>query len=215
MKYYKVLTKDMRSPVNGRTKWAIGDITKLRCRLELNYSVRLRLCRNGLHLYTSLDNISIGEFGPRVFEAEPIGKVVRSEDKVCCRAVRLLKELDPAEVTDSHWAYNYCKRVKDAPKVRKNITDSSWAYRYCRDIKDRPSVRKRITNDYWACEYCKNIKDIQSVFKNITESDRAYWYCRNIKDRPSVRKYITDSDWAYCYCEYVKDRPSVRKYIKE
>ena len=84
MKYYKVLNKDMTSPWDGKTKWAIGKITRLG-----NYS-QLKLCENGLHLYTSLDKITIGKFGPRVFEAEPVGHIVGDNDKVCCRDVKLI-----------------------------------------------------------------------------------------------------------------------------
>jgi len=28
--------------------------------------------------------------------------------------------------------------------IWSKITDSHWAYRYCRDVKDRPEVRKYI-----------------------------------------------------------------------
>ena len=163
MKYYKVLTKNMCSPFDNKTTWIINETTKLRNKHPL------KLCFNGLHLYKSLDNISIGEFGPRVFEAEPIGEILKDENKICCREVKLLKELNPGEVTDSEWAYDYCLSIKDRSSVRKNITDSEWAYRYCRDVKDRPSVRKNITDSEWAYEYCIDVKDRPSVRKYIKE----------------------------------------------
>ena len=76
----------------------------------------------------------------------------------------------------SHWAYGYCKNIKDKKEAYKLITDSNYAYFYCEYIKDRKAVRKFITDSYWA-----------------------YTYCRTVKDRPSIRKYITDSHWASCY----------------
>ena len=230
--YYKVLTKDMCSPYDGKTTWAVGEVT------ELNNDRPLDLCWNGLHLYKSLRKISIGEFGPRVFEAEPIGELVNGRGKVCCRRVKLIKEIDPSEVIDEYWIYEYCDTendipevrknitssimsldyclyIKDRPSVRKHITDSRWAYDYCVNVKDRPSVRANITYSWWALMYCINIKDRQSVRKHITDSRDALSYCCKVKDRLSVCKHITDTDIAKRYCKNVKDRPCVRKYIKE
>ena len=150
----------MTSPWDGKTKWAIGKTTKL------NNDKPLKICENGLHLYTSLDNITIGSFGPRVFEAEPIGEVAEAESKICCRSAKLIREVDPGEVRDSEWAYEYCLNI-DRPSVRKNITDSGWAYRYCLDIKDLSSVRKYITDSGWAYEYCLGIKDRPEVRKHV------------------------------------------------
>ena len=208
MKYYKVLTKDMCSPYDNKTEWALGETTKL-CNKH-----PLKLRWNGLHLYTSLNNVSIGYFGSRVFEAEPIGEILKDENKICCKEVKLIRELNPSEVTDSEWVYEYCRDVEDIPRVRKNITDSEWAYQYCRVVKDRPSVRKHITDSEWAYMYCRFIEDSPEVRNRITDSYWACRYCRDIKDRPEVRKNITDSEWAYRYCRDVKDRPSVRKHIR-
>ena len=29
MKYYKILNEDMTSPYDGKTKWAVGEVTRL------------------------------------------------------------------------------------------------------------------------------------------------------------------------------------------
>ena len=47
-------------------------------------------------------------------------------------------------ITDSAWAYWYCRNIKDMPEVRKNITDPEWAYWYCRYVVDRPEIRKNM-----------------------------------------------------------------------
>ena len=47
-------------------------------------------------------------------------------------------------ITDSSWAYHYCKHIKDRPEVYKHITNSRWVFNYCENIKDRPEVRKYI-----------------------------------------------------------------------
>jgi len=49
-------------------------------------------------------------------------------------------------ITDSEWAYWYCRYVVDRPEVRKHITDSRWAYCYSKDVVDRPEIRKNIKN---------------------------------------------------------------------
>ena len=212
MKYYKALTEIMTSPIYYNTKWSLDCINKLGNRRPL------KMCNNGLHLYTSLDMLTSAGFGSRVFEAEPIGEILEDDSDdtvVCCRKVKLVRELDPSEVTDSVWAFWYCQDIQDIPSVYENITESEWAYEYCDLIKDRPSVRKNITDSDIAFEYCKNIKDRPSVRKHITDSGWACDYCELIKDRAEVRKHITDSYWAYKYCRYIKDRPSVRKHITD
>ena len=87
----------MTSPYDNFTDWELGEIT------ELENERELQLCWNGLHLYTSLADISIGEFGPRVFEAEPIGEIIKAEYKICCRAAKLIRELSKSDVTDKEW----------------------------------------------------------------------------------------------------------------
>ena len=154
--YYKVLTKDMRSPLSRRTRWAIGETTKL------GNKQPLKLCWNGLHLYTSLNNVSIGEFGSRVFNAEPVDELLGGGDKICCRAAKLICELDPAEVTDPEWAFYYCRAIKDILGVRRNITTSEWAYKYCLYVKDRPSVAYYIEDRHWLWYYLKDVKGMKS-----------------------------------------------------
>ena len=94
----------------------------------------------------SLDNVVIGRFGSRVFEARPIGDNLEDEDKICCRGIQLIRELKPEEVTDQSWCYQYCRYREDRPEVWEKITNSKWAYRYCHHIKDRPEIRKYITS---------------------------------------------------------------------
>ena len=54
-------------------------------------------------------------------------------------------------ITDSEWAFEYCRKLKDVKKIRDKITDSYWAFKYCTCIKDRPEVRNSIKPpwDYW------------------------------------------------------------------
>lgn len=77
--------------------------------------------------------------------------------------------LDEEEI--SIWSYDYCKHIKNDPKVRKHITDSRWAYCYCKFIKDDPEVRKNITLSGWAYCYCRDIKDDLEVRKNINDPE--------------------------------------------
>ena len=162
-RYYKVLTKDLRAPNNKEFSYKGWQ------RKTFKVKGSLKMCANGLHLYTSLENISVGSFGERIFEAEPVGEYISDKDKICCRGVRLLKEIKSGEVKDSEWAYYYCFKVKDKPEVYKNITDFEWACRYCLEIKDRPEV-----------------------YKNITDPEWAWWYCQYVKDRAEVHKYIKE-----------------------
>lgn len=162
-KAYKILTKDMTSPYDNETKWELGKSTKV------SDSQELKIAGYGLHLYKSLDTVSIGKFGSRVFEAEVVGEHIEDEDKLCAYEVKLTKELKPEDITDSQWAYHYCVNVKDRPRVRKNIKNPKWSYHYCISVEDRHEVRKYIKDSMWA-----------------------YWYCANIKDRPEVRKNIKD-----------------------
>ena len=210
---YKVLTKDLKAPNNLRFSYEgctePGFIKKIKGKLVM--------CENGLHVYKDLRNLSIGDFGSRVFKVEVIGDYLDDKEelgKYCCKEIKFIKELKPSEVKDSEWAYGYCKYVKDDPEVRKNITESNWAYYYCYKIKDRKEVRKNITDSDDAYRYCEDVKDRPEVRKNITESNWAYWYCKDIKDDPEVRKNIIDSYWAYKYCRWIKDDPEVRKYCK-
>ena len=206
-RYYKVLTKDLKAP---NQKWFSYEDWQ---RKTFKVKGSLEMCANGLHLYTSLEDISIGIFGERVFEAEPIGEYISDRHKVCCREVKLLKKVKPEEVKDSRWLYNYCCYVKDRPEVYRHITDSKWLYYYCRYVKDRPEIYKRITNPKWIYHYCCNVKDRPKIYKKIINSEWAYRYCFDIKDRPEVYKNITESEWAYWYCRNIKNRPEVHKYI--
>ena len=76
----------------------------------------------------------------------------------------------------SHWAYNYCRDVKDKPEIRQYITDSNDALWYCKNVKDRPEMRKLITDSYWAYFYCRAVKDRPEVRKLITEEDHLQYY---------------------------------------
>ena len=141
MKYYKVLTKDLRAPNN--TDYSYEDWESKTFRVK----GRLSVYRNGLHLYKSLANISVGNFGERVFEAEPIGKFLDDKDKICCRGIRILCEIKPEEVEDSKWAYLYCRNIRDRVEVRAKIVESEWAYRYCQNIRDRAEMRAKINKE--------------------------------------------------------------------
>ena len=179
---YKTLTEDMLSPRDHETKWTVGGVT------SLPKNKPLKITNYGLHLYKSLDNITIGLFGSRVFKAEIIGDYVEYDNIFAAYSVKLLEEIKPSKVTNSFWAYKYCLYVKNDPKVKKNIIKSQHAYYYCIDVKDDPDVRKRI----------------------IT-SKYAFKYCFNIKDDPAVRKYITDKYWLKQYCMHINTDPNFCK----
>jgi len=186
-RYYKVLTEDLKAPSN--TNFSYENWENRTFRVE----GKLFMCANGLHLYKSLKNVSVGDFGSRVFEAIPIGnEYIEDEDKICCREIKILREIDASKVKDSAWAYWYCLYIKDRRDVRKNIRDSKWAYEYCKYIKDRKEVWKNITDSEYACRYCLDVKDRKEVWKNIKDNKWAYWYCRNVKNRKEVRKYIKE-----------------------
>ena len=61
-------------------------------------------------------------------------------------------------ITDSQWAYWYCKYVKDRPEIRKYITKSRWAYYYCVDVMDRPEIRKYIKKHKYCYHYCPEVR---------------------------------------------------------
>ena len=128
---YKILTKNLKAPNIFNRSYSYEGWEKKSFRVEGG----LELCRNGLHVYKSLNNVTIGNFGERVFKVEIIGKYIEDENKYCCKEIKILKELDAEEVKDSRWAYRYCRDVEDREEVRKNIKDSVWAYYYCRDVK--------------------------------------------------------------------------------
>lgn len=206
----KALRQDMASPNNPGYKWQVGEWHKIKGTLVM--------CKRGLHLYKSPAQLSIGEFGPRLFEAETAGEMRESDDKIIAKKVRLIREIPIGEVSnwpelDSNWAYTYCRDIKDQPELWKHITNSDNAYHYCKNIKDRPEVWKYITDSKSAYLYCRNIKDRPEIRKRITNSWYAYLYCRYIKDRPEIRKRIVTSRCAYLYCRYIKDRPKIRKHI--
>lgn len=131
MKGYKILTKDMYSPFDKKTKWILGKSIKLENNQEL------KIGHYGLHLYKSLDNVSIGAFGSRVFEAETIDDYIEDANKLCSYEVKLLKELKPSDVTDSYWSYLYCKNIHDNIEVAKNITNSLYAFYYSIEVRDK------------------------------------------------------------------------------
>ena len=208
-KYYKVLTKDLKAPSN--TEFSYENWQTKTFKVE----GPLEMCKNGLHLYTSLEYLSAGNFGERVFEAIPVGEYISGKKKICCRGVKLLKELKPGDVKDSQWAYYYCYKVKDIPEVYENITNSRNVYWYCRYIKDRPEVYKNITDSEWAYYYCHYIENRPEVYKHIITSEWAYQYCCEIEDKQEMYKKITNPNVAYWYCRNIKDRPEVHKYIME
>ena len=142
MEGYKLLTENLKAPFNS--SFSYQDWQNQEYGLQ-GYD-GLEMCVRGFHLSKSLNKVYFGEGGTRVFLAETIGKFIEDENKICAEGIRLLKELSIFSITDSCWAYYYCRDVKDRPEVRANVSDSCWAYRYCRDVKDRPEIRAKITN---------------------------------------------------------------------
>ena len=174
---YKVVTKDLKAPIGNDFSY-VGCNTK---GFIKEYKGELKLCSSGIHVYKSLSNVSIGDFGSRIFKVEILGKYLEDSNKYCCNKIKFIEEIDITEVTDSCWAYYYCKYIKDRKEIYSKITDSMYAYYYCRKVKDRKEIYSKITDSY--CAYC---------------------YCKDVKDRKEVAKYITDKENKDLYNRYVK-----------
>jgi hypothetical protein len=120
------------------------------------------------------DNNGEGWDGLRVFIAEAWGKVMNEGDKIRVEHLKLIKEIDPAEVPglmNSEWAYYYCRNVRDIKSVRDRITQPYFAYLYCKEVKDRKEVRDRITDSKWAYYYCEEVKDRKEIRDKIINSE--------------------------------------------
>ena len=142
-KAYKVLTINNRSPNNPKHHYR-PTVNKI----AVYNGKELVMCQKGLHVYKSLKNLSIGEFGPVVWEVEvDENDCVCDKDKCVCRKIKFIRPVSPGEVEDSEWACYYCRYVKDDPDVRKHITESEWACCYCCYVKDDPEVRKYIKEE--------------------------------------------------------------------
>ena len=140
--YYKTLTQDMRAPNKKSFSYEGWEDKTFKVEGELVP------CENGLHLYKSLSHLTVGNFGPRIFEALPIGEFIDDGEKIVCREIRLLRELGIDEICveglESAWAYRYCLNIKDIPEMRDKIIESEWAYYYCLRVKDRKEMRDKI-----------------------------------------------------------------------
>jgi len=207
--YYKVLTSDLKSPNNTKFDWSAWE--------SKTFSVEgpLEMCYNGIHLYKSLSNLSIGSFGSRVFEAQVIGEEILDEgdDKICTREVKLIKEIDISLVEDNEWIYFYCKDVEDRKELWFKLTDEHWIYNYCKNIKDREELWSKLTDEKYIYRYCRDVKDRKKLWSKLTNEELIYRYCRDVKDRKELWSKLTDNGWIYCYCIYVKDRKELRNKI--
>jgi len=96
-KAYKVLTSDNRSPNNPKYHYhpAVNKIAVYKGK-------KLVMCEEGLHVYKSLKNLSIGNFGSVVWEVEVNTKdCVCDKDKCVCRKIKFIRKVKPGEVEDS------------------------------------------------------------------------------------------------------------------
>ena len=161
-KYYKVLTKDLMAPNNTDFSYKGWENKTFKVK------GKIELYDNGLHLYTSLKNISTGNFGPRVFEAKIIGnEYIDNIDKVCCKEIKLIKEIDINKVKDNCWIYHYCRNIKDKKELWSKLTDNGWICNYCNGIKDRKELWSKLTDNMWIYHYCINIKNRKELRDKI------------------------------------------------
>ena len=96
MTYYKWLTPDMASHRDHSCKWPVGRAFSVEEYDAPEVGARGR----GLHLLKRpVDALRFGRWPGRLFEAEPVGPIVAEDgEKVRCSGVRLLTELDSAQV---------------------------------------------------------------------------------------------------------------------
>ena len=152
-KYYKVLTKDLRAPVDVNFSYEDWENKVFEVKGKLEW------CRNGLHLYKNLNNLSVGNFGSRIFEAKPIGKFLKDKNFICCRKIKIIKEIDIMKTEDDEWIFNYCQDIQDHPELWKKLKDSKWIFYYCRYVQDRPELWKKLKENEWIFFYCQEVKD--------------------------------------------------------
>jgi len=199
--YYKVLTSDLKSPNNTKFDWSDWE--------SKTFSVEgtLEMCSNGIHLYKSLNNLSIGNFGSRVFEAQVIGEeILEGDDKICVQEVKLIKEIDISLVEDNEWIYYYCRDVQDRKELWSKLTDEKYIYRYCIYVKDRKELWSKLTNEYWIYSYCRDIKDREELWSKLTDNEWIYYYCLFVQDREELWSKLTNEQWIFYYCKDIQDR---------
>lgn len=94
--YYKWLTLDMSSHRDHRCKWPVGRALSV----EEYDAPEVGAMGRGLHLLKRPeDALRFGRWPGRLFEAEPVGAIVaEDQEKVRCSGVRLITELDSAQV---------------------------------------------------------------------------------------------------------------------
>ncbi len=86
--FYKVLNEHGRSTYTN-TAWPLptddgpGDWLKVEGELEM--------CSNGIHLCRPQDVVRW--LGPVIYEAEPSGEIIESDDKIVCRKARLVRRM--------------------------------------------------------------------------------------------------------------------------
>jgi hypothetical protein len=95
MKYYKVLSNDGRSCHGGSAAWSLpvqnNDGSWTPGEWMPRVKGRLVLCENGYHLAREQDLIHW--LGEAIYEAEPRGELIETDDKVLARDCRLLRQL--------------------------------------------------------------------------------------------------------------------------
>lgn len=80
--------------------------------------------------------------------------------------------IDPKEL--SRWAYFQCIKSKRNDIINL-ITDSKWAYLYCKTIKDDKKIRDNIKTAYWAFKYLKNVAYSKQMVEKIKGTEWEYW----------------------------------------
>jgi hypothetical protein len=124
-RYFKVLNAENRSCNGGSTdlKWSLpvqnADGTWTPGEWMPEVKGTLTLCKNGYHL-TDTEHL-LNWLNSTIYEAEPSSELIRGDDKVACRSVRLLKKMNWDDRIARLFACDCAERV--LPLYEKNYPD--------------------------------------------------------------------------------------------
>jgi hypothetical protein len=101
--YYKVLSED-RIAYYSQVQWPeIGE--------SIEVTGDLEVCENGIHLCKAEDLFAWLDCGYAIYEAEPIGDIIESDEKICCRGAKLVKKLNWSEKRARLYAADVAEHV--------------------------------------------------------------------------------------------------------
>ena len=94
-KYYKALLKEpYMTSKYGNMKYELGK--------EYNIEGNLELCHNGYHFCDAIENVFnyYSNSNIMIFEVEPIGNILKRNNKYCSEGIKLIREIPKEEITD-------------------------------------------------------------------------------------------------------------------